>query len=709
MLHLCYFLFVLLISLLEENVLCCNEIERRSLLSFANSTRHLNWSLSTDCCRWEGVSCTLNHRRNARVTGLSLPGKSLSGTLDVPFLANLSYLSHLNLSHNHLTGPLPFSAFQSLSRLQMLDLSFNQFSGGLLQPPARSLLLSVSIRFLDLSSNRLNGSLDHAFFRHLPNLITFNVSNNTFTGQIPCSFICSSCPSLEVLDLSNNQFNGSVLPGLGECSKLKIFKAAFNSLSGLLPNDLYEVKTLQQISLSNNLFSGPINDSIVHLPKLTILELQVNELTGEMPIGIGLLSNLEQLQLHTNSLEGPLPQSLTDCSSLKTLLLRNNNFSGEISILDFSKLQRLQAVDLGNNSFVGEIPSSFCLCRSITALRLAYNMLTGEIPPCMASLTSLTHFSVSNNYLSNVAGALKILRHCDELAVLFMSRCFRDETMPDDDGYDDFSFQNLQILTLGGCQLKGRIPFWISKLRRLKILNLSYNRISGPIPTWLGSMPSLFVLNLTQNELSGQLPREITRLPALISDNTSSDLSYLALPFLFDAHQYNRLFNLPRALKVNINNLSGSIPGELGRLRLIRVLELGENNFNGRIPEQLSNLVNLEMLDMSGNNLTGEIPQSLTGLSFLSSFSVANNDLQGEIPRGGQFDTFPAASFEGNPKLCGFVIRKRCDDNGGVLQAEADEEDDESQWYIDNLPFGLGYLVGLFAVMVAMFWRSVRG
>ncbi|KAG8371771.1 hypothetical protein BUALT_Bualt13G0122900 [Buddleja alternifolia] len=82
-------------------------------------------------------------------------------------------------------------------------------------------------------------------------------------------------------------------------------------------------------------------------------------------------------------------------------------------------------------------------------------------------------------------------------------------------------FQNLHILTLGGCHLKGEMPSWIAKLRKLKAVNLSDNKISGPNPTWLGTMPSL-------NFLFGEIPPQIGRMQALIADNMSSDLSYVA-------------------------------------------------------------------------------------------------------------------------------------------------------------------------------------
>ncbi|CAI9774451.1 unnamed protein product [Fraxinus pennsylvanica] len=326
------------------------------------------------------------------------------------------------------------------------------------------------------------------------------------------------------------------------------------------------------------------------------------------------------------------------------LLLRNNHLGGEIAILDFSPLQKLQVIDFGNNSFVGNITVSLCLCRSLIAVRLAYNQLTGEIPACMAGLKSLSHLSLSYNFLSNVVGAFRILIRCDNLSVIFLSGCFNDEPVPNDGHLlHQNGFQNLQILSLGGSDLKGEVPSWIGKLKKLKVLNLSYNHITGTIPKWLGSMPSLFALNITRNHLTGELPREIGNLKALVSDNTDPNLSNLALPFLFDSLQYNRLFNLPRGIKVGNNKL-----------------DLNDNDFNGSIPNELSRLVNLEKLDMSGNHLTGEIPESLKKLNFLSHFTVANNDLEGEIPKGGQFDTFTNTSFEGNPKLCGSVLQKNC-------------------------------------------------
>ncbi|PON78258.1 Mitogen-activated protein kinase kinase kinase [Trema orientale] len=660
-------------TLLQHCVLvqsACNQVERDSLLAFYNNTSttiskpHLNWPASEDCCTWEGIRCAVVHGQD-RVTHLWLPLGGLRGNnITFSSLTNLTHLSHLNLSRNFFHGPLPLDFFSSLRSLRVLDLSYNRLQGEL--PLGRN--DGVLLQTVDLSSNFFEGIVPTTLFRpavDAGSLTAFNVSNNSFSGQLPISAFCLkngvASSTVKFLDFSFNEFSDEIPSGLGGCSELQVFRAGFNNLTGPIPGDIYDVKTLEQISLPVNRLSGRIQGGIGGLSKLRVLELYSNQLNESIPEDIGKLASLERLLLHINNISGFIPSSLMNCTNLSTLNLRVNSLAGDLSAFNFSPLQRLATLDLGNNNFTGEIPRSLYSCKSLRAVRLAGNWLRGQLLPDILELKSLSFFSISNNSLTNITGALSILQGSKSLTALILSKNFMLEDIPEDDDIveDPGGFQNLQILALGGCLLSGRLPTWLVKLKKLQVLDLSVNLITGSIPGWLGSLPSLFYLDLATNLISGELPRELCELPILKSGQ--SDLvnrTYLELPVFVMPNnatnqQYNQLSNLPPAIYLSNNKITGSIPIEIGQLKFLHVLGLNNNSFSGSIPDQISGLTNLERLDLSLNNLTGEIPASLNGLHFLSYFSVASNDLRGPVPSGGQFDTFPSSSFDGNPGLCG--------------------------------------------------------
>ncbi|KAK4857469.1 hypothetical protein QYF36_001176 [Acer negundo] len=637
----------------------CNPFDQESLLSFQLyiPSSSLNWPSSGDCCLWEGITCDAS----GNVAHLWLPSKGLTGTIS-PSIGNLTHLSHLNLSHNHLFGPLPITSFSSLIQLQILDLSYNSLTGEF-----PSTLLSNHIKLVNLSSNLFNGLIPSSYFQQAGNLMSFDVSNNSFTGPFPSYSFCS----VRLLDFSYNDFSGQIPPGLGNCSKLQTFRAGFNNLSGPLPDDLYTATSLEELSLAVNYLSGSISNGIVQLKSLATLELYSNQLTGLIPKDIGKLTKLRHLLLHINNLSGSLPPSMQNCTNLTTLNLRVNFLQGDISTFNFSMLLQLRTLDLGNNNFTGNLPSTLYSCKFLTAVRLTSNQLEGQVSPEIVALESLSFLSLSNNRLTNISGAIRSLMGLKNLSTLILSKNFMDEAMPDDDHITiSDGFQNLRLLGFGGCQLNGKVPAWIAKLRKLQVLDLSLNKISGSIPGWLWTLPRLSYMDLSYNFISGGLPKELSGLQALVLEEVRNEVerSYLELPISVMSvnasdRQYNRLLNLAPTLNVSNNRLSGGIPVEIGQLKFLHVLDLSHNNLSGNIPDEMSLLTNLERLDLSGNHLFGKIPSSFKGLHFLSWFTIAHNNLQGPIPSGGQFDTFPSSSFEGNPGLCGAIVQRSCLDH----------------------------------------------
>jgi Leucine-rich repeat (LRR) protein len=668
----------------------CNQIDRDSLLSLAfnrASSPPLNWS-SIDCCQWEGISCDHKHQ----VTHIWLPSKGLNGSLS-PSLQNLTRLSHLNLSHNSLSGPLPKRLFSPLNQLKVLDLSYNHISGDITDWPA-------SIQILDISSNRFNQTIQSLFLQRAWRLTELNVSNNSFVGPIP-SFPCTNSSLVKLLDFSHNHHGGHIPRGLGACSKLKVFRAGFNYLSGLLPDDIYNATGLEEISLPSNELSGPISGDIVKLAKLTYLELYGNKLSGNLPGNVGKLSKLKHLILHTNSFTGSLPPSLMNCTNLAKLILRFNFLEGDISTFNFSTLHQLTVFDMGFNNFSGNLPVSLYACKSLIGIRLARNQLEGQIRPEVLQLKFLSFLSLSFNRLTNITDTIKILMRCKALSVVFLGGNFLHEAMPSDDNIvDSDGFENLRLFSLKSCQLSGQLPIWLSRLKKLEYLSLPNNLITGSIPNWLWTLPRLFCVDLSKNLISGEFPKEFCGLQTLVSPKALVDNNHWDLPIFTGpdpSSQHNFLSSLRPAIVVANNNLSGNIPIEIGCLKLLSRLDLSYNNFSGSIPNQISELTNLEVLDLSANRLSGELPASLSSLHFLHVFSVANNNLHGPIPSGTQLQSFDASAYEGNPGLCGPPLLHEC---AHIVSNKGDIRDEDNGHKIPWFPIivVLGFITGFWGV-----------
>ncbi|KAM0856593.1 hypothetical protein ACQ4PT_048995 [Festuca glaucescens] len=648
---------VLLISLASPTS-SCTEKEKGSLLQFLTGLSQdgglsASWQHGTDCCQWEGITCSSNRT----VTSVLLASKRLEGRISAS-LGILAGLQYLDLSHNSLSGGLPVELVSS-SSITILDVSFNQLNGALHELPSSTPALPLKV--LNISSNLFAGQFPSTTWKAMENLLTLNASYNRFTGQIPTHF-CNTSPSFAMLDLCFNKFNGSIPQGFGDCSMLRDLRAGYNNISGTLPDELFNATSLEYMSFPNNGLHGVLDSArIVNLRNLVTLDLGGNQFTGKIPENIGQLKRLEEFHLNNNLMTGELPSDLSNCTNLITIDLKSNNFSGELTNFNFSKLPNLRNLDLWFNNFTGKVPESIYSCSNLIALRLSSNKFHGQLSSNIGNLKYLSFLSLSKNNFTNITGALHILKSSKNLTTLLIGHNFGGELMPEDDKID--GFENLQFLDIEYCQLSGKIPLWISRLTNLEILLLNSNQLTGPMPDWINSLSHLFYMDVSDNKLRGEIPSTLMEMPMLKSTENSThlDLSVFELPvYNGPSLQYRVVTSFPTVLNLSHNYFTGVIPPQIGQLEVLAVLDFSFNKLSGQIPQSICNLTNLQVLDLSSNNLTGPIPAALNNMHFLSAFNISNNDLEGPIPSGGQFSTFQNTSFDGNPKLCGPMFTHKC-------------------------------------------------
>ncbi len=132
------------------------------------------------------------------------------------------------------------------------------------------------------------------------------------------------------------------------------------------------------------------------------------------------------------------------------------------------------------------------------------------------------------------------------------------------------------------------------------------NWLTGPVDTWHGiEIDNCRVkrVNLINNNMTGSVPPEI------------GDLSAMEFLLLRD------------------NNIGGSIPPELGNCRACTFIDISNNVITGAIPPELSQLRHLKELIIENCELTGTIPPEIGNLEKLEHLSFDSNNLEGKVPR----------------------------------------------------------------------------
>ncbi|XP_050367617.1 probable LRR receptor-like serine/threonine-protein kinase At1g56140 isoform X2 [Argentina anserina] len=281
--------------------------------------------------------------------------------------------------------------------------------------------------------------------------------------------------------------------------------------------------------------------------------------------------HITQLKVYSMDVVGVLPDELWTLSYLFNLNLAQNYLTGPLSA-SIGNLTSMQYLSLGINALSGELPKELGELTELISFAIGTNNFSGPLPAELGSLTKLQQLYLDS---SGVSG---------EIPSTFAN------------------LKSLQTVWASDIELSGSIPDFIGNWSKLTSLRFQGNSFEGPIPSALSNLTSLTELIITD----------------LSTTNGSSSLGFIK--------DMKSLY----LLVLRNNNISDSIPSNIGEYQKLAHLDLSFNNLTGQIPDSLFNLSSLSILFLGNNKLNGTLPESKS--SSLLNVDLSYNNLVGSIP-----------------------------------------------------------------------------
>ncbi|OAY61320.1 receptor-like protein 7 [Manihot esculenta] len=685
MLFLSFLLLLFPLTISSASSATCVVDERSALLQFKQSfvidcsasandpsahPKVQSWELDDEnygCCSWDGVQCDED---TGRVIGLDLSHSCLYGSINsTSSLFHLVHLQSLNLAYNHFNySNIPFG-MDNLLRLTYLNLSSSSFFG---QIPSSILQLS-QLTSLDLSRNDQLMLKDPDFgslVQNLTSLEELHLSWVDLSSTVPK--IMANLSSLKSVHLSSCGLSGEFPAGVFQLPKLQNLDLSYNwALRGYLP-EFNMTSPLQVLDLAKTSFSGVLPDSIGNLISLNAVDVSSCKFSGDFPASFGNLTQLVYLDLSFNNfqshdfsslswidkqskvvvfglsgiiLEGEIPSYFSNLTHVTTLVLTNCRITGSIPSW-IMKMTNLVYLDLSFNRLQGSIPHSISQLTRLTNLQLPSNKLQGPLPDSLFQLQNLRALNLAWNNLSGIV-ELDMFSRLKKLTTLRLSGN-RISLLANNN--NNVFLQKFRILGFASCNLS-HFPHFLQYQDELLWLDLSNNNIHGQIPRWMlnTSKESLKFINLSYNFLTGfefspaGLPWTRVSILDLRSNMLQGSLPIPAPSIkMYSASNNNLTGEIPlcicslkflSVLDLSHNKLGGMLPECLGNFSSsLQLLNLGNNNFHGKIPQTHTKECKLRMLVLGYNRLNGQVPRSLRNCSRLEMLILGNNQIRDAFP-----------------------------------------------------------------------------
>jgi cysteine-rich repeat protein len=395
--------------------------------------------------------------------------------------------------------------------------------------------------------------------------------------------------------------------------------------------------------------------------KVTGLSLGTNQLTGTIPPEIGDLSNLTTLYLSNNQLIGPIPSALPTCPTptFKTVASADGYFdpgtSFAVPVPAGVTTGDLLIAQIGYNA-AGTItpPTGWNLI----------DVTTNPSKPIMqglywraASASEPTHydFDLSSAKKDTAVGAIAAYRGIDvtdpidavgaqtdsgstNIVAPSITTSTANTTLISffsvrDDGTvtpPAGTTEQWDVNSAAGVGAIGETllaaadeVFTIAGDTGIRVANAQNS--DGSVAHLVALRPTQFVDPIA-NQLSGSIPPELGNLSNLTTLYLSGNQLTGPIP-----PALGNLNNLTTAC-LHSNQLTGPIPPEIGTLSSLDTLYLYNNQLTGPLPPEVGDLSNLTSLELSSNQLTGPIPSELGNLFNLDWLHLYGNQLSSDIP-----------------------------------------------------------------------------
>ncbi|PIN04368.1 Non-specific serine/threonine protein kinase [Handroanthus impetiginosus] len=562
-----------------------------------------------------------------------------------------------------LSSSLP-SNINSSAPLAVLDLAFNHFTFSTLTIIRWfSNFNSIGLTSISLSYNNMSGPTPYVF-ANMTSLAKLRLRDSSLEGGIPRYF--GNVSNLLHIDLSWNNLTGELSELLTNLSgpleqklqSLWLFENMimdhFQICRGPVP-DLSFSSSLEEVDLGNNKFNGTLTESIRRLSQLKYLDLSLNSfLTVKFNPHWVPLFQLEYLSLSHCRLGPQFPSWLKTQKKLFYIDISNSGISDNFPSWFGEVDSKLEYLNASNNQMYGVLPKFFF---STIFGEDEREWKNGMIPHSFGSLSALSLLYLRNNSLSG------------ELPTS-MGNCTK-----------------LRMIDFGENRLTGKIPTWIGdRFSELKVLVLRFNKFYGSIPPNLCGLENI----LSSNEISGVIPNYIHKCIAMTREESNSNPPFITEG---DYIRFSHFPGLDRFLSFENTHFmwKGNEVKFVNHLGPVKLIDLLSNNLVGKIPSEITKLVDigqtcsLEFLDFSRNQLSNSIPANLGELSFLGVLNLSYNNLFGKIPVTTQLQMFDESSYMGDESHQG---------SGNNAMSNGENDGDEFTTEGFYIAFGLGLIVG---------------